>query len=147
MKKSIKCGLASGFGFIGIIGAIILFRVGMDIILGHHDLLLYTSNTYVISIGIGFVASFLGGYLFPILLSNSISCFRGEYPGVPHKYVEEICRGKLLQKYCLNISWISFALSFIYDIDSYPLLVYFLTSCSFVSLFNYFKYRNRYKGL
>ncbi len=147
MDKSLKYGLRAGFCFLGIMAAIILLTYGIDIIAGRYDAMRYVSKTYVIFAIAGFAATFSGGYLFPIFLSRSISKSEMEYSGVPRKYIEEVCRGKLLQKYYLNIAWICFVLSFMYDFDIHRLLVNFLTCCSLVSLFRYFKYRKRYKDL
>lgn len=147
MVQALKNGLVIGVKYIAIITAITFLTIGVDLIVGNHYIQTYNSRIYLISASIGLAIAFFCGFSFPIFLSRSICRYKTDYPDVPQKYINEICRGKLLQKYYLNISWISIVLSFMFDMDLYPTLVHSLMACGFVCLFWYFKYKKRYHNL
>lgn len=144
MVQALKNGLVIGVKYIVVIAAITILTIGVDLIVGNHYTRTCNSGVYLISASIGLAIAFFCGFSFQLFLSKSIIRYETDYPDVPQKYINEICRGKLLKKYYLNISWISIVLSFMFDIDLYPLLVHSLTACGFVCLFRYFKYKKRY---
>ncbi len=149
MVQSLKYGILTGFGFAVVIATMALLAIFIEHLAGDYDAVCYLSTQYIIAGCSGMMAAFICGFIYPPLLSKSITKYSKEYPDVPQKYVREISRGKLLLKYFFNISWICFACAFplIMNIDEYPLLSCILMSCGFSFLFAYAKNRKRYENL
>ena len=91
---------------------------------------------------------FFTGYRFPRIFSRMIVDYKSEYPDVPEKYVIQICRGKLMKRYSLNIATGCFLASLFICIGKRPpVIVWYLIAIGTISLIAYIRYGQKYKNL
>ncbi len=119
--------------------------VNISGIRGLHDLI--TPFNIVLTIIDGIVV-FIAGYCFPCIFSRMVADYQSEYPDVPEKYVIQICRGKLMKKYSLNIATGCFLASLFICIGKRPpIIVWYLVAIGTLSLMAYIRYGQKYKNL
>lgn len=146
MKTNLIYGLRTAIGYALLIGATTLIMFMIKILIGG-DINQYLTPVYYITIIGGFVVSFVLGCLYPLLINRSINSYASKYPDVPIRYIEEICRGKVWYRYCAILSSLCFVLSLFYNMEKYSLIVCALNGGCFVFLFQFLKYRKKYKDL
>ncbi len=108
----------------------------------------YANAEYGVGAAIGLIISFACGYYYHTLLSNSISNYSNSNPDVPMKFVERICKSKLLTQYfgftavaCLGAA----VLIFTFTEETYIEALCLLMSVGFISLLLslHYKFRSR----
>lgn len=147
MMQSLKYGLIATVGYMIILTVLLALTAWVNIsgIRGLHDLI--TPFNIVLTIIDGIVV-FIAGYCFPCIFSRMVADYQSEYPDVPEKYVIQICRGKLMKKYSLNIATGCFLASLFICIGKRPpIIVWYLVAIGTLSLIAYIRYRQKYKNL
>lgn len=149
MKESIRYGLLTGSGYIVAVAVIYLMAWGLESIAGGADAPHYSQAIYKVAAVVGLCASFICGFLYPILLSRIRAGYASEYPDVPMRYINEICRGKLLTGYYRTISLVCVicGVALLHAIDKIALLVCTLFACGCIFLLLYFRNRKRYQNI
>lgn len=146
MKKNLITGLRLSLKYLGLIAAVFIVKIAIDIVAGRDATEYFSMPYYCVSL-FGLVIAFACGFLFPIFLSKSMKSYTYKYPDVPRRYVEDICRGKISYIYCAILSCLCIVYSFQYDLDKYPFIVCALMAGGFALFFQYIKYRKKYKDL
>lgn len=146
MKKNLIKGLKFCLEYTGVIAAILVAEIAIDVVAGRGPGSYFSMPYFTVAVS-GFVVAFICGYAYPSLLSNSIRSYTDKYPDVPKRYVEEICQGIVTCRYYAVLSCLCLAGSFFYDMDEYPLIVFALTGSGFTFFFQYLRYRQKYKNL
>lgn len=147
MMQSLKYGLTATVGYMVLLTVLLALTAWVDIsgIRGLHDLI--TPFNIVLTI-IGGIVVFIAGYCFPCIFSRMVADYQSEYPDVPKKYVIQICRGKLMKKYSLNIATGCFLASLFICIGKRPpIIVWYLVAIGTLSLMAYIRYGQKYKNL
>ena len=147
MMQSLKYGLTATVGYMVLLTVLLALTAWVDIsgIRGLHDLI--TPFNIVLTIIDGIVV-FIAGYCFPCIFSRMVADYQSEYPDVPEKYVIQICRGKLMKKYSLNIATGCFLASLFICIGKRPpIIVWYLVAIGTLSLMAYIRYGQKYKNL
>lgn len=147
MMQSLKYGLIATVGYMIILTVLLALTAWVDIsgIRGLHDLI--TPFNIVLTI-IGGIVVFIAGYCFPCIFSRMVADYQSEYPDVPEKYVIQICRGKLMKRYSLNIAIGCFLASLFICIGKRPpIIVWYLVAIGTLSLMAYLRYKQKYKNL
>ncbi len=147
MMQSLKYGLIATVGYMIILTVLLALTAWVNIsgIRGLHDLI--TPFNIVLTIIDGIVV-FIAGYCFPCIFSRMVADYQSEYPDVPEKYVIQICRGKLMKKYSLNIATGCFLASLFICIGKRPpIIVWYLVAIGTLSLMAYIRYGQKYKNL
>lgn len=145
--QSLKYGLIATVGYMIILTVLLALTAWVDIsgIRGLHDLI--TPFNIVLTI-IGGIVVFIAGYCFPCIFSRMVADYQSEYPDVPEKYVIQICRGKLMKRYSLNIAIGCFLASLFICIGKRPpIIVWYLVAIGTLSLMAYLRYKQKYKNL
>jgi hypothetical protein len=145
--QSLKYGLIATVGYMIILTVLLALTAWVNIsgIRGLHDLI--TPFNIVLTIIDGIVV-FIAGYCFPCIFSRMVADYQSEYPDVPEKYVIQICRGKLMKKYSLNIATGCFLASLFICIGKRPpIIVWYLVAIGTLSLMAYIRYGQKYKNL
>lgn len=106
----------------------------------------YLNAEYAVGIIIGLAVSFICGYFYYPLLSQSIAQYSHRNPDIPMNYVERTCKSKLLLKYfgytaatCLGAATLMFA----FTKETYIEALCLLMSTGFTSGLLWLHYRNR----
>lgn len=148
MWQNLKYGLFTGGGYIITAATTVLIACIINNAAGE-DNALYLSAPYYIFGCSGLLVALACGAIYPTLLSQRMRKYSDEYPDVPERYIQGICRGKLLRSYYFNISWICFAigLTLFHSIEKYPLIVCVLMGAGFTFLFLYIGSRKKYENL
>lgn len=147
MMQSLKYGLIATVGYMIILTVLLALTAWVNIsgIRGLHDLI--TPFNIVLTIIDGIVV-FIAGYCFPCIFSRMVADYQSEYPDVPEKYVIQICRGKLMKRYSLNIATGCFLASLFICIGKRPpIIVWYLVAIGTLSLMAYIRYGQKYKNL
>lgn len=141
MMQSLKYGLVTTAGYVILLTVLFALTAWVE---GGGMRYFYGLATpfYIVLTAIGGIVAFLAGFFFPRIFSRMVDDYAAEYPDVPEKYVIQICRGKLLQKYFYN-----FALGcFFVGAMSLAGKWYFI-SIGIISGIMYLKYHRKYKNL
>ncbi len=97
----------------------------------------YLNAGYGVGIVLGLAISFIAGYSYYPLLSNSIAEFKHTHPDIPIKYAEGVCKSKLLCLYFGYAAIASLAAAtaiFAFTGESYIEAICLLLSIGFTSL-------------
>lgn len=146
MKTNLIYSFRAAIGYALLIGATILIMIIIKILTGN-DINQHLSPVYYITIIGGFVVAFVSGSLYPFFINRSINSYASKYPNVPIRYIEEICRWKVWCRYCAILSCLCLVLSLFYSMEKYSLIVCALNGGCFVFLFQFLRYRKKYKDL
>lgn len=108
----------------------------------------YINAEYAVGIIIGSAASFACGYIYHPMLTKAIAKYSQSNPDIPMKYVEGVCRSKLLSYYsgytaaaCLSAAILTFA----FTKETYIEALCLLMSIGFISILIclHYKFRSR----
>lgn len=147
MMQSLKYGLVTTVGYVILLTGLFALTAWINDsdISGLHDLI---TPFNVILTAIGGIVVYFAGYCFPRIFSGMVDDYKSEYPDVPEKYVIQICRGKLMKRYSLNIAAGCFlACLFICLGKRPPIVVWYLIAIGTISLIVYIRYKQKYKNL
>ena len=147
MMQSLKYGLIATVGYMVLLTVLLALTAWIDGsgISGILDLITHFN---VVLITIGGIVVFIAGYCFPCIFSRMIEDYQSEYPDVPEKYVIQICWGKLMKRYSLNIAIGCFLASLFICIGKRPpIIVWYLVAIGTLSLMAYIRYGQKYKNL
>ena len=148
MMQSFKYGLTATVGYMVLLTVLLVLTAwiegnGMSYI--YYDLI--SPFNAVLSAICGIIV-FFTGYCFPRIFSRMVADYKSEYPDVPEKYVIQICRGKLMKRYSLNIVTGCFLASLFICIGKRPpVIVWYLIAIGTISLIAYIRYGQKYKNL
>lgn len=148
MMQSFKYGLTATVGYMVLLTVLLALTAwiegnGMSYI--YYDLI--SPFNAVLSAICGIIV-FFTGYCFPRIFSRMVADYKSEYPDVPEKYVIQICRGKLMKRYSLNIATGCFLTSLFICIGKRPpIIVWYLVAIGTLSLMAYIRYGQKYKNL
>ncbi len=148
MMQSFKYGLTATVGYMVLLTVLLALTawiegIGMSYI--YYDLI--SPFNAVLSAICGIIV-FFTGYRFPRIFSRMVADYKSEYPDVPEKYVIQICRGKLMKRYSLNIATGCFLASLFICIGKRPpIIVWYLVAIGTLSLIAYIRYGQKYKNL
>jgi len=148
MMQSFKYGLTATVGYMVLLTVLLVLTAwiegnGMSYI--YYDLI--SPFNAVLSTICGIIV-FFTGYCFPRIFSRMVADYKSEYPDVPEKYVIQICRGKLMKRYSLNIATGCFLTSLFICIGKRPpIIVWYLVAIGTLSLIAYIRYGQKYKNL
>ena len=148
MMQSLKYGLTATVGYMVLLTVLLVLTAwiegnGMSYI--YYDLI--SPFNAVLSAICGIIV-FFTGYRFPRIFSRMVADYKSEYPDVPEKYVIQICRGKLMKRYSLNIATGCFLASLFICIGKRPpIIVWYLVAIGTLSLIAYIRYGQKYKNL
>lgn len=148
MMQSLKYGLTATVGYMVLLTVLLALTAWIEGsgISGIPSPLIAPFNVVLTSIG-GIVV-FFAGYYFPCIFSRMVADYKSEYPDVPEKYVIQICRGKLMKRYSLNIATGCFLASLFICIGKRPpVIVWYLIAIGTISLIAYIRYGQKYKNL
>lgn len=142
MMQSLKYGLTATVGYMILLTVLLALTAWIEGsgISGIPSPLIAPFNVVLTSIG-GIVV-FFAGYCFPCIFSRMVDEYKSEYPDVPEKYVIQICRGKLLQKYFYNFALGCFFVGALTLAGKW----YFI-SIGIIFCIMYLKYHQKYKNL
>ena len=141
MMQSFKYGLTATVGYMVLLTVLLALTAWIEGsgISGILDLITHFN---VVLITIGGIVVFIAGYCFLCIFSRMIADYQSEYPDVPEKYVIQICRGKLLQKYFYNFALGCFFVGALTLAGKW----YFI-SIGIIFCIMYLKYYRKYKNL
>ena len=148
MMQSFKYGLTATVGYMVLLTVLLVLTAwiegnGMSYI--YYDLI--SPFNAVLSAICGIIV-FFTGYRFPRIFSRMVADYKSEYPDVPEQYVIQICRGKLMKRYSLNIATGCFLASLFICIGKRPpIIVWYLVAIGTLSLIAYIRYGQKYKNL
>ena len=143
MMQSFKYGVTATVGYMVLLTVLLALTAwiegnGMSYI--YYDLIVLSAICGIIV--------FFTGYCFPRIFSRMVADYKSEYPDVPEKYVIQICRGKLMKRYSLNIATGCFLTSLFICIGKRPpIIVWYLVAIGTLSLIAYIRYGQKYKNL
>ena len=147
MMQSFKYGLTATVGYMVLLTVLLALTAWIEGsgISGILDLITHFN---VVLITIGGIVVFIAGYCFPCIFSRMIVDYQSEYPDVPEKYVIQICRGKLMKRYSLNIAIGCFLASLFICIGKRPpIIVWYLVAVGVISSAVNLLYRRKYNDL
>ena len=147
MMQSLKYGLTATVGYMVLLTVLLALTAWIEGsgISGILDLITHFN---VVLITIGGIVVFIAGYCFPCVFSRMIADYQSEYPDVPEKYVIQICRGKLMKRYSLNIATGCFLASLFICIGKRPpIIVWYLVAVGIISSAVNLLYRRKYNDL
>lgn len=147
MMQSFKYGLTATVGYMVLLTVLLALTAWIEGS-GISGLLDLITHFNVVLITIGGIVVFIAGYCFPCIFSRMIADYQSEYPDVPEKYIIQICRGKLMKRYSLNIAIGCFLASLFICIGKRPpIIVWYLVAIGTLSLMAYIRYGQKYKNL
>lgn len=141
MMQSLKYGLLTTVGYVILLTVLFALTAWFE---GVGMIYFYGLATpfYIVLTAIGGIVAFLAGFFFQRIFSRMVDDYTAEYPDVPEKYVIQICRGKLLQKYFYNFALGCFFVGAMSLVGKW----YFI-SIGIISGIMYLKYHRKYKNL
>ena len=141
MMQSLKYGLVTTAGYVILLTVLFALTAWVE---GGGMRYFYDLVTpfYIVLTATGGIVAFLAGFFFPRIFSHMVDDYTAEFPDVPEKYVVQICRGKLLQKYFYNFAMGCFFVGAMSLAGKW----YFI-SIGIISGIMYLKYHRKYKNL
>lgn len=147
--QSLKYGLVTTAGYVTLLTvllALIAWIEGSGI--SCFDRL--TTPFYILLMTFGGLVAFFAGFCFQHIFSRIVADYTSEYPDVPIEYVMQICRGKLMGKYCYNLAIGCFIVAPYININtgkSSTIATYYLISIGICFAIAYTYYKRKYKNL
>lgn len=141
MMQSLKYGLVTTVGYMILLAALFALTALIEES-GTTHTYEFLSPVNIVLMAIGGIIAFLAGFFFPRIFSRMVADYKSEYPDVPERYVVQICRGKLLQRYSYNLAMGCFLAGTIAWVGKW-----YLISLGIIFGIAYLRYKRKYQAL